>query len=330
MNFITSIKNKKIFHVTHNDLDGIGARIIAEFYIKPYCSEFVVQNNSEFDMRFLDWKEVEKADVILFTDMTPFPRAMYDKLVNELKKEIYIFDHHQTGYDELGSLPNYFFSIDRCGTKILYDFLTENKRKEKIIKDFVELVNTYDMWFTETELWEKGKSVHNILWGSMDWKKYNDMTDTDRCKKFVDNQLNKFLNNLDNNYFFYTYEDEIVKKANKKENSAYEEAKRNLKLRLDNSGGKYIYTECQSKVSLVAYRLLKEFKDIVDYIIIHPTWPENSSGIKNGKLSLRSNSYFNVKTIAEKWKGGGHSNASGLELSIEDFSKLKVGELHLI
>jgi oligoribonuclease NrnB/cAMP/cGMP phosphodiesterase (DHH superfamily) len=56
---------------------------------------------------------------------------MYNKLV-ELKKEVYIFDHHLTGKETLGELPNYYYDTSKCGCEIWYDVLTEGKRKLKI------------------------------------------------------------------------------------------------------------------------------------------------------------------------------------------------------
>jgi nanoRNase/pAp phosphatase (c-di-AMP/oligoRNAs hydrolase) len=50
----------------------------------------------------------------------------------------------------------------------------------------------------------------------------------------------------------------------------------------------------------------------------------------NGKVSLRGQKDFDVSEIAVLWGGGGHKDAAGIDLGLENFMKFKNGEIHLI
>ena len=102
-----------------------------------------------------------------------------------------------------------------------------------------------------------------------------------------------------------------------------------MQFREDNSGNKYVYFECSSKLSIVAMNLTKRFTD-VKYFIGHSTFAETAKKEINGKVSLRCNENFDVSLVAQKHGGNGHKQASGIELPIDTFYELRKGNLHLI
>lgn len=328
MNLLDFFINKNVAQVSDSDADGNGARIIAEYYIKPKCKEFKCFNTYDRSMDEIPKDFYDGIEVVLFTDITPPTLEYYQNLIDK-NIIVIIADHHETGKSILGDLPNYYYTTEKCGTKILFDELTKNKRRSNIIQEFVHLTNTYDLFLSDHEDWNKAKGLNFILYGYVDWKD-NSLNDTQKYEKYVSTNLEKFNKFPNSNYFFTMHEKNLIIKANKKEIDNYNEAKKNLKIRKDSNGNNYGYTECSSKISLVSLRLLKELKDKIDYLIIHGTWVEKVKRISNGKVSLRSKDNFNVRPIAEKYGGGGHFQASGVDLPLDTFEDLRKGKIHLI
>lgn len=328
MDLLNYFVDKKVGQIADSDCDGIGSRIIAEWYIKSKCKEYKCLNTADRSMKEVPEDFYNDLDVVLFTDITPPTLEYYNKLV-EKNIVVIIADHHETGRIILGDLPNYYFTTEKCGTKIFFDTIMEKKRRSNIIQEFVHLTDIYDRYITDHEDWNKAKGLNHVLYGMVNWIDKS-LTDTEKHKKFVETNLQKFNNYPNNNYFFTPYEKTLIEKANKKEMDNYLEAKKNLRIRKDDSGNNYGYTECSSKVSLVSHRLLTDLKDKVDYLVMHGTWLEKVKHDYNGKVSLRSKAGFDVRPIAEKHGGGGHPQASGVDLSLEVFNQLKIGKIHLI
>jgi len=321
VNLLEFFKGKNILHFSDSDLDGIGTRTIAEYYLNPIANVFYINSNdremSEFDMGYANL-----SDIILFTDITP-TLELYDTLIKR-NKTIIIADHHQTGRDTIGERENYYFDNDRCGCKIFYDELTKNIRKNRVIERFVHLVNTYDLYKTDSEDWTEAKGLHNSMWGTVDWKRAHYQTDTEKHLNFIVNQLKKFR--LSKKFYFTEFEKASMQRAIKKENTAFNEAKRSLRIRVDGQGDSYGWFTCTSKLSFVANRLLDELGDKVKYIVGHSTWDK-----KNTKVSLRCRDNFSVNHIAEAHNCGGHKKVAGIDFKDkEKLKELELGRIHLI
>lgn len=328
MNLLTRLKDKKIYFFSDTDLDGVSARAIAEYYIKPIAKRFYVTNSAERDMKDFNYEYMKLSDIILFTDIAPTPKLL-EEMYN-LNKIVIICDHHISSYEQIRNIikeEDYYFTTEKCGTKILFDALTEKTRLKKVIYQFVELVNCYDLWDDNSISWKQATRLNHVLMETVEWFNKNPMYD--KYEKFVTNQLYKF--NSTKTFHLTAYEEELADNGTKKVQTNYDQAKKSMKKRIDNSNQKYAYCECNSKMSLVSNRLLKENSDI-DYFVFHSVYKEQVKNDPNGKISLRSqkNSDTNVALIAEKWNGGGHKNASGCELSLEDFEMFRKGKIHLI
>lgn len=320
MDLLEQWEGKSIYYVSDSDLDGIAARIVAELYLPEIC-EFVPLNTAERDMRDFNVELSQGADVIIFVDITP-TKELYDLLIQN-KKEVFIFDHHISGFEMLGELPNYYFNTEKCGARIFFESITEGKRKNRTLVQFIELVDTYDLFKTKSLLWKNSKDLHNIMYSYVNWKNYNYEADTDRYNKFINCQIKKIQNNK--KFYFTPYELSSAKKAEVKEDTSYRQAKKKLQFRVDDSGNNYAYTEMTSKLSFVSRRLLEEYGDKLDYLVAHSTWKKD-----NTKVSLRSITDFDVSIIAEEHGGGGHKQAAGIELEENFFKKFRLGETHLI
>lgn len=326
MNFLDQFKGKNIYSIHDNDLDGVSSYIVAILYIQPICHQFLYTLTSKRDMSEFNENNALQSDIILFSDITP-TIELYKHLTENLQKEVYIFDHHIGPRDELLTVihKNYYFDNDKCGAKVLLNTITKGIRIRKCIYEYIEKVDIYDRWITESALWKEAKDLHNIMYGYVNW--FANEPDNSKYDKFINMQLQKFFTAK---YFYFTeYEKQLAQKAEKKEKDNQIQAEKTLDIRTDNSGNKYAYFECSSKLSLVANNLLKKYIDL-KYLAGHSTFAETAKGDVNGKISLRCRDDFDVAVVASLWKGSGHKQASGAELSIDDFKKFRKGKIHLI
>jgi len=325
MSLLETFKDKKIIHISDIDLDGISSRILAEYYLRPITAKYspILTDNRISIETEIDNKLLDSSDTIIFTDLTPSSYDNWKNLVDK-NKEIYIFDHHKSARELLGELPNYYFDLDKCGTKIFYNALLNGKRRKPVIKQFVELVNIYDLWKQDSPDWQKAKALHNTCYGYVDWSHYKTTPKTVMFDNFIKAQLVKFQKD---SRFIFTYKEQlIIQRALQKEESAYKQAKRSLKIRTDTKGNQYAYIECTSKLSLVASRILKELQNKIEYLIGYTTYNPN-----NTKVSVRSHNNFDVAKICTEWGGGGHFNSAGIDFKDKiKVNDLRQGKFHLI
>ena len=323
MNYLKYFYDKKIYCICDSDLDGVGSRVIAEYFLKP-ISDIKIINYSDRDFKELE-DDIYLHDIVIFVDIAPTV-DMYESLIAE-GKEVFIFDHHQTSYEELEKCNinelHYVYDIKRSGCKILFDSLTIRKRTKPVVRHFVNLVNTYDTWDKESDLFNEAKSMKNLLYT---YKIFSEsVSETTSYDLFVRKILNKFKYNTD--WFLNQFEQSSLKEKKKMENERYKDAKKSLRIDTDSLGNKFIYIEVQSYISEVSNRLLEEYIDSgVKYCIARNTFHK---AVKDRKLSIRSIDY-DVRPIAEKWGGGGHENASGIAMESEDdYKNLISGNLVL-
>lgn len=319
MSLLTKFKDKNIYYIADADLDGIGSTVVFEYFMRPRAKNIVIHNTPDREFPDLNWDFVDASDIVIFCDTTPNDIKIIEKIKE--KSELYIFDHHITGRNLIGEMENYYYDITKCGTKILLDAFSPG-RKKKSVKQFVELVNTYDTWQTEAPLWNEAFDLQNIMWGYVNWAIQASQTDYDKHIKFISMQLMKL--HKYKNFFFTDYEKNIAFKAREKVKRNFKQAKKNISFRTDNSNNTYAYFSCTSKLSWVCHLLLKEYSDL-DYIVGHSTWDKY-----NTKVSLRSKA-FDTSIISTNWGGGGHEQASAFEFKKKnEFENFINNKIHLI
>jgi len=326
--FLDQFKDQNIIHIGDSDLDGISTSILSLYYVKPICKNLIQLNTGDRTMSEInnDIFNIE-SDIFLFTDIVP--TIEFTEEILKRNKKLIVIDHHETSKEILSGLDlnkhKYYYSEDVCATKLFYNLITENLRKNRVIDKFVHLVDVYDCWRDNHDDWEDAKNLHYLRIKSIDWRNDADKSDNIKNFYFIESILNKFKNNKK---FFYRY-DELKKISSKrqKENKDYKEAKRKLKKRVDSEGNKYIYLECPASISIIGNRLLKENKD-VKYALCRSTYYE---AIENKSFSLRANDDFNVRRIAELYGGGGHESSSGFTAKDDqEYNDLISGNKHPI
>jgi nanoRNase/pAp phosphatase (c-di-AMP/oligoRNAs hydrolase) len=318
LSFINNFKDKNIYHISDADTDGLGATILGIYYLKPVVKniEFLITGDRELEL--FNWDIANNSDIIIFTDIAPPSLDFY----NKIEKQVFIFDHHSSHRDFLGDLKNYFYNDANCASRIFFEKLTENNRANRVVKEFIDLVDCYDCWHDDNILWKKANELNLLRSASINWYCESDF---DKNYEFIQAMLFKFEKLKK---FNFTYKEiRLISSEKFKENNRYNEAKDSLQIRVDNKGNKYIYMEALSKISAIANRFLKEYNDI-KYVLARSTFRD---AINNLSLSLRSVGDFNVANIAEKWGGGGHKNASGIAMkNKEDYLDVMSGKLHLL
>lgn len=329
MNFLDQFKGKDVILMAHHDLDGVSCYLVYKTYIEPICHLSIVEICDRPDIEAYDFDVYSPDTILLFTDISPVSKEQYDKL-KEKFETIIILDHHKSARDFLGeNIENYYYDDSKCGSKIFFDVIRKEVRVKKVISQFIELVNTFDLYQTDSLLWKDAKSLSNIMYGYVNWAIQDTQTGYDKYLNFVKAQYDKFM--TANQFHLNVYEQNLSRKAEEKERLYFAEAKRFMKIRTDGNNNTYGYTEAKSKISWVAHLLLKDNLKL-DYLVIRSTFNDRAGNIVP-KVSIRAldNSHIDCTAIAEKYSGGGHAKAAGVEFKdrkfFEDFRK---GIKHLI
>ena len=324
--FQSLFENKSLIIISDGDLDGLGATIVSIYYLKPVCKDIEHYNTFDREFKDLNWNLIEKSDIIIFTDISPPSLDFYKKLTKEYKKKVLIFDHHASHREILGeNIENYFYDELKSATKIFFEQLTKGSRVNRVIREFVELVNCYDCWHDEDILWQEAIKLNFLKAGYIEWNTDRNKPDFEKNLNFINAMLFKFEKLKSFTYNFK--EMRLISSEKFKENKYYNEAKKSMKIRIDNNGNKYAYIESVSKLSIIANKLLKEIKEL-KYIVARSTY---KTAIDNLNLSLRSLEGFDVKKIAENWGGGGHLTSAGIAMKRkEDYRGVIKGSLHLL
>lgn len=292
--------------ISHTDLDGHGGIALAKYFNSILQFNSMISADYGFEEDLEVWKFVKSFQTIIFSDLS-IPKEKVDELRDEgLKVEIY--DHHSKA-DWLKDDKDSSFDLERCGTKIFWqDYIRPRiGRYPAIIDEFVELVDTYDLWKQDSHLWEKAKNLNNVLMGLKNWDEKDPIPAT---QAFYD-LFNKKIQNQ-KHWEETRQELEIIEKANKREEEVYQKSMKLMQIRIDSKGRTFGIFPITSKISIVCSRILQEEENL-DYIVAFNTW-----GGLNGKLSFRSRNGFNCNEIGV---ANGHDAAAGGQISIEDSFK---------
>lgn len=166
------------------------------------------------------------------------------------------------------------------------------------------MVNTYDLWDKESELWNDAKDLSNVLYGLVD---YGQDSIVMKLKPFYDLMSKKF-DKLDH-WRWTQKEKNVLERAHAREQEMYEKAMSTISFREDVRGKYFGVIMIPSKVSLVASRILEE-EDYLDYLVVINTY-----GGLTGKLSFRSSRGFVCHDICV---ANGHDAASGGQITPDE------------
>lgn len=158
------MKTNKIYHLSHNDLDGYGSQFIVE---KTGAS--VVFENTNYGAEITEkmnkllaaYDSVGGEAMFLITDVN-LTAEQAEYIESEVKRRpgltLQLLDHHITGKPQAEKHDWYFLDEKICATKITYKFFESQLSSNE--EYFAEIVNAYDLWQENDPLFQKGKLLN--------------------------------------------------------------------------------------------------------------------------------------------------------------------------
>jgi hypothetical protein len=150
---------RKILHVTHTDLDGVGCA-----YVTSLVAEKV---NADITYRFCNYgKEIEAFanelddllplyDQIWLSDITPNNKEQLAYFVEKTKTdELVIFDHHPTA---LITEKNIYIDYKACATKIMANVFG-------ISNPVIDLIDAYDRHLFKSPLYPESQNLNRGMY----------------------------------------------------------------------------------------------------------------------------------------------------------------------
>lgn len=297
--------------ITHNDLDAAGSIIVSKLFSLSvtdymFCGYDGIYDEND-DEVVLDIPKTY--DRILVTDISC--NAKMYKFLKEHCTTLGIFDHHPTT-EAIADKPEVFWSSEKSGTEVFYDEIKKGKTAHPKWDQFVHMVSAYDLWKLEHPLREMSEDLNRLFFRILN---YNNKGVYGQYKYFIDTQVSKLLDENLLSFEFDDWEQTHIEAAKEKEYKEYLAATKNMQIKVDDLGNKYIIYHGSSKVSIVCSRILAENKDIV-YILNFNTYSGSSRKRINGRVSARSTG-FDVTTLqgihGHKEAGGGSFSESKLK-----------------
>lgn len=323
-NFLNS-ENHLLIHVSHNDLDGFACQYLTENLTKNRML-FNIPTGADNICKFLEsLEELIETDVCfrnkkvlaLFTDLNLDDEVYFEieasNFFNSVGCDIIWLDHHVT--NESFKDDWIYINKDMCATKITS--LLVEKLKPLTIKgelsDIVEAVNAYDVWIENHRLFEMGKLLSDVVYGTIGLSSelYGELRNNlvfkilDRAKDYIKKEnghiaLDKEIYNIKYEFFYLDKDDTL---SNLKNAYVTEELINNIE-------------KCYIKHGKYTGVLLTNIDDISyvgNAILKHDPLIEFVINIKSNKtLSFRGRGNLDLSEFARYYfNGGGHKCASG-------------------
>lgn len=296
-------RNLKVLLLTHTDLDGIGCDIIVKLAYgvsnveTHYCDYTNINEKALEGLRRHD-----NYDLIIISDISVSLEVA--EQLNFIKDKVIILDHHDTALPlnkfDFGAVSLTLNNHETCGTELVFNYLMELLEQHQLYRwdrleslyNFVESVRRYDTWEWKTKYLYDPTPVKldNLL-------KILDIED------FVSSMFEKFEQRQD----FITKTDELLLDVEeKRKNRFFEKKHQTLKTKHFwgyNVG--IIFTD--DYVSELANYVFEK-EPTIDIMIL----------IVDGKVSYRtSKKGIDVSKIAQLYGGGGRTQTSGSEISVD-------------
>lgn len=212
-------------------------------------------------------------------------REELDRLVGRMYS-VMIYDHHESAMKKLKGHPNTFFDMTRSGCMIAWDTFSDNKQPN----DFVRYVQEQDL----------GRAT---------------LTDSTFIKNYIFSlpmDVDAYLKAFKEGKQFMADEGKIITRFAKQ---------------LITNSLQYSHIITVDEYTMLCINSSVMFSDIGSYLRHHM---EDHGCDFAGcyyrldkdhiKFSLRSHSGFNVAEVAERFNGGGHAQAAGFEVPVENFN----------
>jgi len=320
------MQTKTIHHLSHIDLDGYSCQLVMKYTphkLFNYNANYGAEVRQKLELIIENISKDRSDATILITDLnlTADESRWLNNEVSRLNHDklnitITLLDHHGSGEESAKKYKWYFLDIERCATKITYDYAKEHfeLNEPTWMNKFVNIVNAVDLW--------KQEEVENFEYGKV-------------CMRLVTEtrELNKVMfAEIDNNYKLSLlleatkYIDEpnapvvLDDNIHSIKKDFFRDDENNT---LDNLSTKFIVKllgDARSEKTIY----YKGYKGFLSYgvgntsivgngfLLAYPEYDFIVDVSYRGAMSLRANNKVSVSLIAKEWaNGGGHPNASG-------------------
>lgn len=319
------MQNNKSILLTHNDLDGIGIICLAKYFQLPWHIEIV--DYKDYERSSFPYDKLKKYKNIYVFDFY-INKILQEQIENQKDQIVIVGDHHKSQYEIMLNWKydkfTYLYDIRKSGTELFMNFLEQTMKYDirNSIKEFVNLVSTYDLYDYEQSNWLKADGLNKLFYKLCIYWKY----DYEKYRNFIEYMIKKFEQPT---FDFIPLDLLKIQEARKKEDEIFQDIKKGkilLKTRKDSKENYFVVIKLSSRISNISLRLLQTYKKL-SYIVIINDYDENEL-----KLSLRSKKGFNLLTYIKN--AVGHEEAGSIEnldkSFFEDLWNGKIYELTLI
>ncbi len=316
-----------IHHLSHIDLDGYSCQLIMKYTpynITNYNANYGAEVKSKLDLILENIRKANKPATILITDLN-LTADESRWLTNEVSKmnqssnykvSITLLDHHGSGEESAKKYDWYFLDVERCATKITYDYVKENFEFNEPVwmEKYVNVVDAVDLWKQEeVENFEYGKVCMRLVTETRELNRVMFAVEDSNYKLSLLLEATKLLDE-DNAAILLDEKIHAIKKE------FFREDKDDT---LDNLATKYVVSLLGSKrdthtIYYKGYRGYLSYgvgnTSIVGngFLLAYPEYDFIVDVSYRGTMSLRANNQVSVAQISKEWaNGGGHPNAAG-------------------
>ncbi len=325
-------KNRRLYHLSHIDLDGYSCQLLSSYVFKDrkcynsnYGKEIILRIDEIFDD--IKTQLTSKKIFILITDLNlSEDEAKYieDKKANCTKYDIHLqlLDHHVTGQDVSEKYKWYHLNDKKSATLLTFEFLKRNFGfDENIINNieyFTQVVNALDIWLQDqVENFEIGKVLMRLISSAKEINKamFQDI-DCEYKMSLLSKSIDILIDQTVENKHIYL-DDQI---HNLKKEFFRENRENNT---IDNLLTDYVVQLLTNKQETFTV-IYKGHKGLLTYMLGNTSIIGNGFLLANpdfdfvidlsgkGNLSFRASGKVDVSIMAKELTGGGgHVNASG-------------------
>ena len=316
-----------IHHLSHIDLDGYSCQLIMKYTpynITNYNANYGAEVKSKLDLILENIRKANEPATIMITDLnlTADESRWLSNEVNKMNQSsskkitITLLDHHGSGEESAKKHDWYFLDVERCATKITYDYVKENFEFDEPtwMEKYVNVVNAVDLW--------KQEEVENFEYGKVCMRLVTETRELNRVM-FADEDSNYKLSLLLEATKLLDEENAAIlldERIHAIKKDFFREDKDNT---LDNLATKYVVSLLGSKrnthtIYYKGYRGYLSYgvgnTSIVGngFLLAYPEYDFIVDVSYRGTMSLRANNQVSVAQISKEWaNGGGHPNAAG-------------------
>ncbi len=320
------MNNQTIHHLSHIDLDGYSCQLIMKYTpytLFNYNANYGAEVKSKLEIILDNILKAKEPALILITDLNltlDESRWLSEEVrklcENNLKVEIKLLDHHGSGEDSAKKYDWYYLDVQRCATKITYDYAKENfaLNEPEWMQKYVDIVNAVDLWKKEEhDNFEYGKVCMRLITETRELNRIMFAEEDSTYKLTLLKEAIKYIAEKDAPIIL----DENIHKIKK---DFFRKDKNDT---LDNLATDYVVkllgrARKEKTIYYKGYRGFLSYNvgntSIVGngFLVAYPEYDFIVDISAKGAMSLRANFQVNVAQISKEWaNGGGHPNAAG-------------------